>query len=269
MRIRYNHSRYDMPLKYGLKFIVYHSRRAKARRIMRALKRWAVYFFSYWLMALAIYTLVCMTTFCILISIHIYQTWNEALGEFASLLLGSVVLLLIKETYDKESSRHNALHQQKIASTNCQFELTDALRSLAQSAGLSTPGHSLLASLQDFNSEIEHLGNREPLIDQAHVQKMSFQIRRAIESLLDIASHVDFVDFNYSHAKERYRTTISEKLDSLEEKASLSKQEYRALASELLYYLAETRLPWHYEMDQKRNAEIRDYVETHGVKISS
>lgn len=166
--------------------------------------------------------------------------------------------------------RHRKLHQQWGSYIDCQYELREALHDLARIAGIMFDDeYYILSSDEACEKAFNTCVTCSPAFDKNAIRNNLLRIKRAIDSLLDESLHIGFIDWNYSEAKSFRYKYLCEVMDDVERRSdtSLSKDDVRSLANQMVYFLAAARRPWRYRNDMDHNKLLERFLEEHGEPI--
>lgn len=273
MKISFEHTAYEMTLSDGIRFRII-AAWFPFRRLLRTIKR-AFLYLKTWISTLVLFLPICLIVYYLLLRFHIFERTGDAIVELVSILLGSVALLAIKEFRDSEVLRHWKLQQQWGSYTNCQYELTRALHNLATIAGIQFNSEYLVLSSSDTcRNAINSYSNISPSFDKNALHANLLKIKSAINSLMDEALRIGFIDWDYADVKNYRYKCIFETIEKIEHRLDasltnilLSKNDVLSLAQQMMYFLAAARRPWRYRNDIARKKLLKRFLEEHGEPI--
>lgn len=265
MRIRFENNSYEMTTACAILFYVQNAW-FPARRFLRAIKR-AVKSLASWGSTLLLFIPIFVGVLSGLVWWRIIAV-PEAISEFFLLLLGSFLLLAIKEVRDGEIRRHATLKKQWSFYSEWHQELLVSILRLAKSMGINIQGrHDFLDSDDAINAAISCATATDP--DAARCSEFLSNIYVTVSTIPTTARDIQFVDWDAFDGSRYLFQDIQSRIESF---PSLEKDSFetrvswlRSLAVSILHLLALVRRPWRYRNDLARRKLILRYVQKHGV----
>lgn len=263
LRVTYCMSSYELPLFRAFGFFC---RKAwfPFRRLLRAIKR---VFFSLigWISTLVVFIPLCVAVFAFLIRCN-FLVLNEAVIEFVSIILGSFVLLAIKELRDSEAKRREALRKQWDHYCRWRFDLTYALGNFFSHIGVRIEGYSFLDSMESWENACNSASACAPCPDECFGDLE--QVMTVVYAIIDTAREVGFIDWN-AEAASNYAQNISNIMTDFVQGNQTDHAQFHidALGSYAVALLAQVRRPWRYRNDMAHKALIEKYLDQHGILI--
>ena len=270
MKVKYRQSLYEMTLFRSIQFrmhkLWFPGRRMLRRglRILRYLVSWIAPFFLFSFMVCAVYLA--------LIEVGLLG-FEQAVIEAVGVIVGSFLLLFIKECWDLEHARHAQLLAQWSSYIKYKSNLTGLLLDLYRALGFSVVGYyNLLSTADALSSFIE-----KRFVDPNSRVSMSCQsiVKSLHECLLSFKKETEstrFLDwpederasFSFQRALSLVSSLATGEVDGSIDRLSVADDVSRACL-ELLGYL---RRPWNYPIDRARARLLDRFVSTFGEKLN-
>lgn len=268
MKITHRGMEYEMSFVHAIGLEL-HRAWFPLRRLLRAGKR-ALHRLSSWASTLLLFIPICLLVLAGLTYSGVLNI-GDAVTEFASILLGSFLLLAIKEIRDSESDRGGILRQQWALYSRWKNALTRSLLHVARCVGCEIKDWEILNStdcLDKAIASIRFLRAQNGEWERGKMDEELFDISETIREMAEQARVIGFIDWNPSAASRWEFDNLSYQINSISE-AHLwgpdAKEQVRSLAYALLCLLALVRRPWRYRNDIARRELIDRYVERYGV----
>ncbi len=265
MKIRFENNSYELPFFRAISF---HFQRAwfPARRLLRAVKR-AVKSLASWGSTLLLFVPIFVVVLSGLVWWQFIKV-PEAISEFCLLLLGSFLLLAIKEVRDREIRRHAVLKKQWSFYSEWHQELLASLLRLAECMGINIQGrYNFLDSDDNVDVVIGSASAIEP--DVSRCSELLNRIRDIVSTIPSIARDFEFVDWDAFGGSRYLFQSIQSQIESLPPLGEVDFEDkitwFRDLALSILHLLAIIRRPWRYRNDMAHRELLLRYVGMYGV----
>ena len=238
------------------------------KRFLRALKR-AVLSLKTWVSTLTLFIPLAGLILLILVYAGLFCA-VEAVKEFVLILLGSFLLLAIKEIRDSEARRKQILKSQWSYYCRWKSELTQHLISIAKCMGYTIRNWQLLSSQTEVDNVFSALTPNEMQNScdaQEEYEHHICEIRNIANQILQQAERSEFIDWDSARASYLVFDEICEQINTL--KANWPERDttqLKILSRELNEALALVRRPWRYRNDMAHKELLTRYVEQYGVK---
>lgn len=246
------------------------------RRALRLVKREAKLLLS-WIpiiivfLPIAIVALIGFVNFAC-IDIHM------VMFEIASMVVSSVALLFIKESFDSESRRRHVLAQQLELLNRARYQLFEKHRHLLSCYFVTQFDYTAFDSierLEIFNCSLpgsppcnhDLLRNSSEAFDD-YIACLDW-LSKEIEQLAPVdwgSSNLDRDSFRM--AKDEIGVLRRVEFDDSKHRLDIATEHLVKLSRYDLQILASLRRPWRYQNDKNRKALIEKYVRDHGVLVS-
>lgn len=265
MRIRFEGDSYEMTIFHGLLFHLQHAW-FPVRRLLRAVKRSAKSLAS-WGSTLLLFIPIFVGVLSGLVWMRFIKL-SEAITEFCLLLLGSFLLLAIKEVRDREIRRHVILKKQWSFYSEWHQELLVSLLRLAKCMGIDISGrYDFLDSRGNIDAAINLAIAIEPNI--SHCSDFLTRINEIVSAIPNIAREFEFVDWDAFGGSGYLFQDIRSQIESFpplgDSSFEIRVSWLRGLAFSVLQLLALIRRPWRYRNDVARRELLSRYVQKYGV----
>lgn len=262
MRASWQNRSYEMTLVDYIRFLLHKSWFVR-RRFMRSAKRlwsyaanWSIPFILFFATSAIVFVL----TSCLLFD---EIKADSVAFSFASTILGSFLLLFLKECRDIEYTRNAVLKRQyKLCmQARCQFQ-TEFAQIVRQSGCTLASGVSLFSNKA---ADIDVIRTSCEKGDQFDSSRSRSALADTLNSHKYMLLARDYVDINEDQALLQIDGALNllRKADFGQETHDLSK-----LYGYLFCYIRELRKPWAYTNDQTRKKLVNCFLENHAVLIS-
>lgn len=264
MQVKYKGNSYELTLFHAFGF---HLKRAwfPLRRFGRAVKR-TIYSLGSWISTLAVFVPICIIVFWVLLNKKVIGL-NASIIELVSIILGSFLLLAIKEIRDSEAHRRTVLRKQWEYYDSWRYEFVYALKDFLQHLGLKIADYSFLNSLEEWEASFHDSAGVVPspecLEDDIKV------ITDCIALVIKTARDEGFVDWDVELANERAKR--------IEQLANGLARDVRSgetvlddadnLGKCATALLALVRRPWRYRNDMAHMELIERHLDQYGARI--
>ena len=246
------------------------------RRVLRLAKREFKLFLSWIPIVIAflpvgIMTLVGFVSFgCI--DIHM------VMFEIASIVLSSVALLFIKESFDTEARRRHVLAQQLELLNRARYQLFEKHRYLLScyfATQFDYTAFDSIDKLEMFNSSLldspccnHDLLQKSPEVLDDYIVYLDW-LSKEIEQLAPVDWGSGALDRDlFRMAKDEIGSLRRLELDDDKYRLETAAEHLICLSRYDLQILASLRRPWRYQNDINRKALIEKFVFDHGVRVS-
>lgn len=265
MRIRFEGDSYEMTMFRATLFHVQHAW-FPIRRFLRAVKRAAKSLAS-WGSTLLLFIPIFVGVLSGLVWWQLIKL-PEAISEFCLLLLGSFLLLAIKEVRDREIRRHSILKKQWSFYSEWYQELLVSLLRLARCMGIDIQGrHDFLDSGDNVDVVIGSATSFEP--DISDCLELLNRIYLIVSTIPSIAREFEFVDWDAFDGSGYLFQHIQSQMESFPPLEDVDFEQkiswFRDFALSILHLLALVRRPWRYRNDVARRELLLRYVRKYGV----
>lgn len=260
MRVSFENARYELMLTDGLRFHVLLSW-FPTRRFLRAAKRIIAYG-VHWLPTISVFMPTCLLTYGVLCRMGLIR-WDEIAVELVSIVMGSIVLLLVKETLDSEHRRRLILKFQYSKLREWDYRSHELFVQLCCAMGIDWmsvyPARCPVASVWAGS----HYGCTAGHLDKSVLLE---QIRMLLNVMCETAEERGFIDWNSKEATSIYQWT----LDALSRADCDDFDAARSMKS-LSQGLCDVSLmigrPWSYRIDDAHIELVRRFLKVHAVKV--
>lgn len=198
-------------------------------------------------------------------------TFGEAVFEYSSITLSSVALLYIKDTFDFERSRHNALKLQASICEDLKYEFSASVSHLLDALGYDAQ------CLWDFFCKYDH-PNMPPLrrreestIDFAAATAALGRLELSLSDFQRQALVGSYIDFHIGARfgdSSRVIDTLREVREASVHPEKLDSEALSSLIWQLVQILHSIRRPWHYRNDVARNKMVDALLESQAQEIA-
>ena len=262
MRASWQNRSYEMTLVDYIRFLLHKSWFVR-RRFMRSAKRlwsyaanWSIPFILFFATSAIVFVLTSCLLFCEIKA-------DSVAFSFASTILGSFLLLFLKECRDIEYTRNAVLKRQyKLCmQARCQFQ-TEFAQIVRQSGCTLASGVSLFSNKA---ADIDVIRTSCEKGDQFDSSRSRSALADTLNSHKYMLLAREYVDINEDQALLQIDGALNllRKADFGQETHDLSK-----LYGYLFCYIQELRKPWAYTNDQTRKKLVNCFLENHAVLIS-
>ena len=263
MKVAYRMSSYELPLFRAFGFFC-----LKAwfpiRRLARAIKR-DVVFLAGWITTLLVFIPICIIVFAVLIfSGHL--DFDGAIVELVSIILGSFLLLAIKELRDYEAKRRDILRKQWELYVIWRSELTYNLKTFFHHAGVEIKSFVFLESTESWKSAFRESNACDNCPNKLPNDMM--QVMTSVNSIINAAREVGFIDWSVeiaSNQAHNMQTTLNN-ITQNSQSDSVQNQ-IKCLGNYAVALLGQVRRPWRYGNDMAHRTFVEKYLNQYGVPI--
>ncbi len=258
--VSFENTGYELIFIDGLRFHILHFW-FPMRRFLRAVKRIIAYGVR-WLPTILVFMPTCLLTYGALSRVGLMRR-DEITVELVSIVIGSIVLLLVKETLDSEHRRRLILKFQYSKLREWDYRSHELFVQLCCAMGIDWmsvyPDRYPAASVWMSS----HYGCTAGHLDKSVLLE---QIRMLLNVMCETAEERGFIDWNSKEATSIYQRT----LDSLS-RANCDDfdvaESMKALSQGLRDVLLMIGRPWSYRIDEARNELVQRFLKVHAVKV--
>lgn len=264
MRVKYKGYYYELPLFRAFGFYL-RSAWFPFRRFVRAVKR-TICSLGSWASTLAVFVPICVIIFSILL-LNGMVSLDDAIVELVSIILGSFLLLAIKEIRDFEAKRRTILRRQWEYYDSWRYEFTDTLSDFFRHLGLIIYGYAFLNSVDDWEAAFQNSVNSEPTAE--YINGDIEHISEVVASIINTARQEGFIDWNVEQANrlvkeiERFAVELAQNVQS----GGSIRREAGLLGECATALLGLVRRPWRYRNDMAHRELMERYLSQYGVRI--
>lgn len=263
MKVTYRMNSYELPFLRAFGFFC-RKTWFPIRRLARAIKR-ATVFLAGWISTLLVFIPICIIIFAVLIASD-YLSVDGAIVELTSIILGSFLLLAIKELHDSEAKRREILRKQWELYVGWRYDLTQCLETFFLHAGVDIKVFAFLDSMESWKSALRE---SNACVDCPHeLSNDMMQIMEIVNTIIDSAREVGFIDWNVeiaSNQAQNMRRAMNNIAQNCQSDSAQCQIEYLGNCAVVL--LGQVRRPWRYGNDMAHQTLIRKYLEQYGVPI--
>lgn len=265
MRVSYNCEMFELTLPSYLRYrshLLWFPIRRVGRCVKRNLKR-----LSFWVAPVLLFSAFSGFILLLLVS---YNGLNgtEAINELIFILLSSVALLYIKDTFDFERSRKEILQLQLNVSRSVKYNFASSLFRLFQTLQITEIDvwHMFDVSANLYEPNITQTS---PISDSARAEVKSAltAIELSLKNLQSQTLTTAFVDFKRgSQDGEQIINALKDINDALLHPSTFDSTDLSELCRKLHWIVNSLRRPWHYANDEKHHEMIVRLLNEQGVR---
>lgn len=271
MKLTYRRKDYEVTLGT---FVGYHIRNSwfARRRFLRAGKRWCARLVG-WLPVLVVFAVLVVVVFSVLNFAGLMENAPIA-PSVASVALGSVALLVIKDLFDAETERHRNLVAQFKYYTRLKSNLSGGLWHLFRCLGWPQFQQSAFDSPEQFRAFSESF-SATPLTEVTCGKSTTEALRR-LDTILDwcqaeLTGKV-FVDCDLDEIQFTTIGSAKRALDEIHTAAEAGDTTravgaMKSLLANCSRLIGEPRKPWRYRKDLARRQLIEQYLFTRAIQL--
>lgn len=268
MRVTYKGNRYGLPLLSGMAFKI-RQLWFPMTRIARAIRR-TVLELRGWLVTLLVFIPIGAAVLSAMVALG-YLAPESAITEFVLMLLGSVLLLTIKETRDNAVWRRAVLVEQWKHYANCRSSLNANLCKLFHALGLRVDRWDMLASRENLERALSDATCSDVSVDDNALEEATCSIFDIVERYIDLSIKNEWIDWDGDEASFIFESCLPRSLtavrSSSKEGFEERKRSLSGLSDDLLRFMAILRRPWRYPVDVAHNQLLEKYLERQGVRL--
>lgn len=268
MRVTCKGNRYELTLLSGMVFKL-RQLWFPMRRIARAVRR-TILELRGWLVTLLIFIPIGAVVLSAMVALGCLGP-ESAITEFVLMLLGSVLLLTIKETRDDAARRRAVLVEQWKHYASCRGSLNANLYKLFHALGLSVDHRDMLASRENLERALSDATCSDVPMDDNALDEATCSIFDIVERYIDLSIKNEWIDWDGDEASTIFESCLPRSLaavrSSSKEGFEERKRSLSGLSDDLLRFVAILRRPWRYPVDVAHNQLLEKYLERQGVRL--
>lgn len=254
MRVTYKGNKYELPLLCGMVFKI-RQLWFPIRRMERAARR-TVLELRGWLVTLLVFIPIGATILSVMVALGCMEL-ESAITEFVLMLVGSVLLLTIKETRDNAARRKAVLVEQWKHYANCRSSLNANLCKLFHALGLRVDRWDMLASRENLERTLSDATCSDVSVDDNALEEATCSIFDIVEHYIDLSIKNEWIDWDGDEASFIFESCLPRSLtavrSSSKEGFEERKRSLSGLSDDLLRFVAILRRPWRYPVDVAHN----------------
>lgn len=272
MTLIWNREKYEMEM---IPYIMFRWKRLgfKRMRLLRAIKRTALGLRG-WGATLLVFIPIAVAVMMLAVIFGFVDCYG-AIIELISIVLGSFLLLSIKESRDREDKRHSILLYQREYCNQLRSNLTVVFNSLMTDCGLHPVGWGIFDGAEPasfyvcFSKELGDTSSRSPTACRKHLQ----EILKLVEDYRAEVLRTQFVDYEFP-SDVSWTVPETEKLihalldEDPEIIVSSVRDKLPDLATNLHYIIASIRRPWRYTRERDLKEKLGRFVREKGSLVS-
>lgn len=268
MRVTYKGNKYELPLLCGMVFKI-RQLWFPIRRMERAARR-TVLELRGWLVTLLVFIPIGAAILSVMVALGCMEL-ESAITEFVLMLVGSVLLLTIKETRDNAARRKAVLVEQWKYYANCRSSLNANLCDLFHALGLSVDQWDMLASRERLRKTLSNATCSDVSIDDNALEEIIQSIIDTVGRYIDLSIKNEWIDWDGDEASFIFESCLPRSLSEVRRnsKRGFEDRKYalNGLLDDLLRFVAILRRPWRYPVDVAHNQLLEKYLERQGVRM--
>lgn len=265
MRVSYNYEMYELPFLCYLRYkshLLWFPIRRIGRCVKRNLKR-----LSLWVAPLLLFSLFSGFVLFLLVKYNGLEG-HEAFNELIFILLSSVALLYIKDTFDYERSRKKTLQLQLSVSYSVKYNFASSLTRLFQALEITDIDAWRMFDVPEY--QCNYRVNWTPPINDsvcAEVKSALTTIELGLKNLQNQLLTTTFVDYKRGPWDgDQIIETLKDINHALLSLPTFNSADLDKLCHDLRRIVDSLRRPWHYANDQKHHEMIVRLLNERGVK---
>lgn len=264
----YKGRKYELPLLCGMAFKI-RQLWFPIRRARRATRRTVVELRG-WLVTILVFIPIGAAILSAMVALGCMKP-ESAITEFVLMLLGSVLLLMIKETRDNAARRKAVLVEQWKHYVNCRSSLNADLCSLFHALGLSVDHWDMLASRECIERALSDATGSDVPIDDNALEEITRSIIDTVGRYIDLSINNEWIDWDGDNATFIFERCLPGSLAEVRRNSNGGfegrKNALKGLSDDLLRFVAILRRPWRYPVDVAHNQLLEKYLENQGVQL--
>lgn len=237
------------------------------RRFLRRGKRCLKYLI-YWLYLLVPFALVCAAVLTIA-AIAGAISANEIPSIAISIVLGSFLLLVIKDIWDKETTRNRTLNEQLEVYNLYIYKVERGLSAITRLYGIPLPHEASSPLSQEvsrdlFIEKIRSSKFQKNNLEKHVMIKQCVHLARAFAKLESEMEHFEFIDINDSNLGLNFQLS-QEGIQALSDSSltgniETAPDDIIGIVNSSFHIFACLRRPWRYPMDIRHKAALEKWL---------
>lgn len=268
MQVTYKGKKYELPLLRGIVFKI-RQLWFPIRRMERAARR-TVLELRGWLVTLLVFIPIGVAILSAMVALGCMEL-EAAITEFVLMLVGSVLLLMIKETRDNAARRKAVLVEQWKQYASCRSSLNTDLRNLFHALGLSVDHWDVLASRERLRKTLSDATPSDVFIDDNVLEGIVRSINDTVGRYIDLSIKNEWIDWDGDEASFIFESCLPGSFDEVRRNSKGGFEERKnalnRLSDDLLRFVAILRRPWRYPVDVAHSQLLEKYLERQGVRL--
>lgn len=255
--------------------------KARVKLLWFPLRRWlrrtrrCVTYLGYWIVLFVPFSIISALLLISFVNFGLIEL-DDIPSFVLSLILGSFLLLVIKDAWDREIKRHETLVKQYEIYASSIYSADSSLQRIAEDCGLTLRGNARFPLLTEtcWNSYHEQLSSME--ISTINLEKLQTDLlclKKTIMNLQGKMSVLPLID-NDDYSLDMNFNDTNMHIDNLQNAAASqdgvnARKHMQRIVSSSFHIFACLRRPWRYPIDINKQHALESWLDKHAVLKNS
>lgn len=215
---------------------------------------------------------IAFVAFYVLIRFEVFSV-EVAVQEFSLIVLGTFVLLAVRETLDYEGRRRSVLKKQNEVLVEAYTAFTVFANDYASLIGIRY-GYSLFSSREEIDKSIQEakgIKSGQPFaIDERYRSEVIIetgQFRDYCIELRQLVSDVGFIDDDRGSLRSSITAILNDLAIPPESKSNVYADHYICMIRDMKHFIDTIKRPWNYAMDREKEKALLERYEEYKIEI--